>query len=714
MLREMAEALEVIAAETPLVLMLEDLHWSDPSTLDLISTVARRNELARLMIVGTYRPVEMLAGEHPLRAVKEELELHQQCIELRVPLLSEGDVAAYLAQRFSDGKEIIAPAVYARSEGNPLFMVNVVDYLFEHGSLANADKIEVPRNIRQMIERNFQRLSLDEQHVLEAACVVGAKFSAAAVAAALERQTPQVETCCAALSQREQFIRTAGRSTWPDGTVASNFQFDHALYRETLYARLPASHSIELYRRTAERMEAAYDGQVNEIAAELAEHYRRANNGEKATNFFRMAGDRAVEMRAYREAAQYFRNAISALESLPESRARDARELPIEVALAQAMQASHGYGATETVAVYRRARALAESAGGEQSMEVLYGQYVAMSARAELQSALALSNEMIELAGQIGTARFLVIANYALGQTLHFLGDLPGARFHLSQALNYEREEDFLEDMENPRINVRIIAGTNEMYLGYPERALHYLEEAISLARRLDKPLGLAFADVLGSASFLDCGYVEKALGAGREAVELSAQLGMPLYEALGKLSLARAFAHSGQRAGAADEVRDAIRQLDLLKFYLARTWFTRFLGETQSLAGEVEAAFASVDAGLRLNVNELTYRPDSLRLRGELCLRRQATQVEVAECDFREALRLSRQIEAKLPELRATTSLARLLRDTGRSDEARTILAEIYGWFTEGFDTKDLKEAKTLLDELSAPTSTQPQQSQS
>jgi predicted ATPase len=131
MLREMAEALEVVARELPLILYLEDLHWSDPSTLDLIATVARRSELARLMILGTYRPVEMLAGEHPLRAVKEELELHQQCIELRVPLLSEGDVAAYLAQRFSDGKEIIAPAVYARSEGNPLFMINVVDYLVE-------------------------------------------------------------------------------------------------------------------------------------------------------------------------------------------------------------------------------------------------------------------------------------------------------------------------------------------------------------------------------------------------------------------------------------------------------------------------------------------------------------------------------------------------------------------------------------------------------
>ena len=148
MLREMAEALEVIAAETPLVLYLEDLHWSDPSTLDLIATVARRSEPVRLMILGTYRPVEMLAGEHPLRAMKEELELHQHAIELRLPLLSVADVAVFVAERLTSAKEKIASAVYARTEGNPLFMVNVIEYLVDQGSLVDAQKIEAPRTIR--------------------------------------------------------------------------------------------------------------------------------------------------------------------------------------------------------------------------------------------------------------------------------------------------------------------------------------------------------------------------------------------------------------------------------------------------------------------------------------------------------------------------------------------------------------------------------------
>jgi predicted ATPase len=275
MLREMAEALEVIAAETPLVLYLEDLHWSDPSTLDLIATVARRSEPARLMILGTYRPVEMLAGKHPLRAMKEELELHQHAIELRLPLLSEADVAAFLAERFSDGKENIAPVVYARTEGNPLFMVNVIEYLVDQGSLADAEKIEAPRSIRQMIERNLQRLSQDEQRILEATSVAGAEFSAAAIAAALQQPATEIEACCTALARSEQFVATQGIKTWPDGTVAANIRFHHSLYREALYDRVPPGHRVELHERIAARTEQAYGKRTAEIAAELANHYRQ-------------------------------------------------------------------------------------------------------------------------------------------------------------------------------------------------------------------------------------------------------------------------------------------------------------------------------------------------------------------------------------------------------------------------------------------------------
>jgi predicted ATPase len=191
--------------------LLEDLHWSDFSTLELVSFIGRRSEAARLLIIGSYRPVEMLASEHRLRAMKEELELHQQCEELRLKLLSERDVGAYIRLRFGEedparSLEQAAPMIHQRTEGNPLFMVNVVDYLVEQGSLLGAGKIEAPRTITRMIERNLDRQKPEEQTVLEAASVAGAEFSAAAVAAALQQEIGEVESCCARLARREQFI----------------------------------------------------------------------------------------------------------------------------------------------------------------------------------------------------------------------------------------------------------------------------------------------------------------------------------------------------------------------------------------------------------------------------------------------------------------------------------------------------------------------------
>ena len=209
MLREMAEALEALTAEQPLILWLEDLHWSDVSTLDLLSVVAQRPEHARLLVIGTYRPVEMLANGHPLRAVKEALQLHRQCEDLRLALLTAAHVTDYLTARLAEEPQQVASlqrlakVVHQRTDGNPLFMVNVVDYLSTQGRLGEPSKlqstvqIEVPNNIQQMIEKQIDQLKPEEQHVLEVASVAGAQFSAAAVAAGAEMTADEVEACCA-------------------------------------------------------------------------------------------------------------------------------------------------------------------------------------------------------------------------------------------------------------------------------------------------------------------------------------------------------------------------------------------------------------------------------------------------------------------------------------------------------------------------------------
>ena len=227
MLRELAEAIEAVTAERPLVLVLEDLHWSDVSTLDWLAFIARR-EAARLLVFGTYRPVEVLAREHPLKAVKHELQLHGQCQELVVDFLREDHVAEYLVRRFAVGAQDRAPfdrlarAIHQRTDGNPLFMVNVVDELIARGVFVQGegqwivqeeeDAVgAVPENLRQMIEQQVERLSAEERRVLEAASVASVGFSAAVVAAGVGTEPDAVEERCRELARREQFIRLLGR-----------------------------------------------------------------------------------------------------------------------------------------------------------------------------------------------------------------------------------------------------------------------------------------------------------------------------------------------------------------------------------------------------------------------------------------------------------------------------------------------------------------------
>ncbi|MBI3304450.1 MAG: hypothetical protein HYZ72_20500 [Deltaproteobacteria bacterium] len=306
----MAEAVEALTAERGLVLRFEDLHWSDYSTLNLISYLARRRERARLLMIGTYRPVEVLGNGHPLRTVTQELQLHGYCAELPLGWLTEAAVAEYLAVRFGVGAQhrpgfstghvplqSLAQVIHQHTEGNPLCMVNVVEHVMAQGALVQVDGrwvlrggVEevaggVPENLRQMIEKHLDRLSPEEQRVLEVASVAGMEFSAAAVAAGVEAAGDEVEERCAGLARRGQFLQARGLAEWPDGTVAARYGFIHALYQEVVYERVPAGRRVHLHRRIGEREEAAYDNRAGEIAAELAVHFERGRDYRRAVHY---------------------------------------------------------------------------------------------------------------------------------------------------------------------------------------------------------------------------------------------------------------------------------------------------------------------------------------------------------------------------------------------------------------------------------------------
>lgn len=328
MLGELAEALEVLTATQPLVLVIEDLQWVDYSTLELIATLARRPEEARLLLIGTYRPVDVIVHGHPLRGIEQELRAHGHCQGLPLGCLPEAAVAAWVTARFP-GREIpagLARLVYHRTDGNPLFMINVVDYLVRQGLVIEADtdvkltagprELEgvVPDSLRQMIDKRVESLSENDQRTLEAASVAGTEFAAAVVAAGLGEEHAAVEERCHRLVRRGQFLGQAGTEEWPDGTVSARYAFAHALYQTVLYDRVPAGRRAELHRRVAEREEQGQQDQAGARAALLAMHFERGRDYRRAVKYLGQAADNALRLRRS--------------DRSPDQGARTARHLP--------------------------------------------------------------------------------------------------------------------------------------------------------------------------------------------------------------------------------------------------------------------------------------------------------------------------------------------------------------------------------------------------
>jgi predicted ATPase/DNA-binding winged helix-turn-helix (wHTH) protein len=335
MLRELTEALDAPTTERTLVLVLEDLHWSDTATLDLVGALARRRTPARLLLLATYRPVDVIVRAHPLHTLKLDLMLHRHCEELPLQLLSAADVAQYLASRFGMGVSpaALAEALHRRTDGHPLFLVTVVDALVQQGLLEDkggapagdealaAVEAMVPENLQQMIAQQLARLSTEQQRVLDAASVAGVVFSAATVAAGVEAPLEAVEDQCAALARQGQFLEADGVEAWPDGTLAGRYRFRHALVQAVVYARLTAPRAMRLHRQIGTCLEAAYGPQARANAAALADHFVRGRDDQRAVTYLRQAAENALRRWAHTEAIAHLTRVLEVLQRWPETTA---------------------------------------------------------------------------------------------------------------------------------------------------------------------------------------------------------------------------------------------------------------------------------------------------------------------------------------------------------------------------------------------------------
>lgn len=339
MLRELCEALEALTAEMPFLLVLEDLHWADYSTVDLISALARRMEPARLMILATYRPVEIILAQHPLKLLKHDLQIRRRCEELPLELLRESAVAEYLAARFPGHSfpQNLSGLIYQKTEGNPLFVVTLADDLLRHSLLreepnthtwqlqTTLDQVSssVPKSLQQIIESQFEQLTADERACLNLASVVGCEFTAFAVAGENLDQAG-VEDCCDGLARRQLLLRNVGLVELPDGSVSAVYQFIHSLYREVLYRTCSQALKVRFHNRIGRQLEKLCNtGQV-EMASELARHFQEGRDYPRAVKYLRVAAENAAQRCAYREAAAILETALADTAKMPEAASHEA------------------------------------------------------------------------------------------------------------------------------------------------------------------------------------------------------------------------------------------------------------------------------------------------------------------------------------------------------------------------------------------------------
>jgi DNA-binding winged helix-turn-helix (wHTH) protein len=323
MLREMGEALEALTVRSPLVLVLEDLHWSDHATLDLLTLLGRRQEPARLLVVGSYRSVDVIVRGHPLRGVIQELRVGRQCEDMGLQFLKQADVAKYIAQRFGGAtwSHELAATVHQRTDGNPLFMVRLADELValgvvteDEGEWSLRGRLDdvtrtVPESLRELIDRQIARLEKSEQRVLEVAGLLGNQFTAGAIAAGLGEDPLTVEECCDSLAERRQLIVPAAMTTLPDGTRTAQYEFTHNLYPQVLAARVTGSRRLRLHLRVGEWLQQTYGASTDAISGQLAWHFEEAGDHSQAVGYLILTAENMAGRFAHRDAARVLQHA---------------------------------------------------------------------------------------------------------------------------------------------------------------------------------------------------------------------------------------------------------------------------------------------------------------------------------------------------------------------------------------------------------------------
>ena len=713
MLREMLETLEAVSLELTLVLVLEDLHWSDPSTVDLLDALARRREPARLLVIGTYRRGDAVAQEHPVHGLARDLRARGLCTEIAVGPLSVEAVGEHLTARLGAATvPEVAAVLRERTGGNPLFVATLLDSWLEQGLLADGEldlarlSSDVPETVRQLIDQTLEQLDPVDRELLCAASAIGQEFSTAAAAAAAVLSEADVDARCEALARAGKFIEPSGQEQWPDGTLAARYRFAHDLHRQVLSGRLPPGRRARTHGRIGTRLEAAYRTHPREIAAKLAEHFVQAGDARRAVVSLRIAAEQSFERLAHREALAHLITGLDMLERLPEGPERWSEELALQSMLGPAQIATQGWSAAEAETALLRARELAERLDDTGDLgSALFRLGTLYEVRGDYERSEPLLEQALALSDPIASNGLLTDSHELLACSLFHQGIFSNALEHAEQGLAAYDGQYFNPVTaaygDNAGASCHSWAALSLWFLGYPDLARERAREAVALAADPHRRFGFATA-LAQAASVEQC---RLDLGATRvtaaAAIEAATRDGYRYRLAMATILHGWALAAEGSYEQGIDELEQGLQLSRETGAHMDDPYYFALLADASMRAGRVDAAWAAVEAGLGHAPpgRRFFFESELHRLAGEVLLR--LDRRDEAELRMRSALELARGQGSPSLELRAALSLAGYLRTEEQADAARELTAGVYSTFTEGFATHDLVAARALLEQL-------------
>jgi predicted ATPase len=688
----------------PLMLIFEDLHWIDEATQEFLNLLADSLGTAKILLLVNYRP-----------EYSHQWNSKTYYTQLRLDPLGRESAEAMLSALLGDSTAVapLKRLIVEKTEGNPFFMEETVQVLLDEGALVRdggsarltrpLGDLKIPPTVQGILAARIDRLPVDAKDLLQTLAVIGREFSLSLIRAVVPKSEDELSRMLDDL-QLGEFIYEQ------PATGGIEYIFKHALTQEVSHNSILQERRKLLHERIGRAIEQLYRSSIDDHLDELAHHYSRSGNSAKALDYLESAGLRAVRRLAYGEAMRNLAAALELLERTSSTPERDRREFALQTSLGPALMATKGWAAPETERAYLRAELLAETgATPEQQFALLVGLFGLLYVGGNLSEARERQKPIWDFVDRHPDPVFLLEAIHHDWSVALSAGELESSQRHVERGLDlFESKLRSaavpLYSAHHPAVCGHAWDAQLSWLRGRPDAARRCAERAVSLANELEDANSAAFALYVTALVHHMTREPKLALEIAGAAIDKAEDVGFLYVLRHARVIKGWALTELGR---AEEGVGQISEETDALSANGEELWLTLCLATLADAclrAGRIEHGLKAIGDALELvrRSGECFWEAEIDRLRGELLLAQSPSDPALARASVEHALKKARQQGAKSLELRATTSLARMLKSTDRRDEARAMLAEIYNWFTEGFDTHDLKEAKSLLDDLS------------